>query len=283
MGGLHTMELSNRLRSLSRLTWASLGVIAVALIAAADKATGDQFGFFVLYLFPIALASWFAGSEAGLAISTFSAFAWVWTEPAHPNTLVLFWEMTMRIITFVVVSISLARLRLALDHERLLSRTDPLTGVTNSRSFYELLERESRRAHRQGAPLSLAYIDLDQFKLVNDRFGHGAGDEVLRTVADTIAPNIRVADTLCRLGGDEFAILFPDTDAAAADAAIRKIHRVLAEAMEKGGWPVTFSIGLPTFLHPPLSAFDMIRKADALMYGAKETGRNQIRQETVAQ
>ncbi|MBI3099611.1 MAG: GGDEF domain-containing protein [Planctomycetes bacterium] len=277
------MNLHDRLRRTSRLTVAALGVIGVALIAAADKALGEGIGVHVFYLLPISIAAFYGRGEAGVTVSVFGAIASFWTEPPPADPVARFWETTMRLGTYTVLSLALSRLREALDHEQVLSRTDPLTGAANRRAFYELLERESRRAHRQGGPLTLAYIDLDRFKLVNDRFGHAAGDEVLRTVADAIAPSIRAADTLSRLGGDEFAILFPDTDAGPADAALRKIDRVLSEAMAKGGWPVTFSIGLATFLHPPLSAFDMIRKADELMYAAKLGGRARIQAATIAE
>ena len=92
------------------------------------------------------------------------------------------------------------------------SRSDPLTGVANSRVFLELLKREIARARRYKRPLTLAYLDLDNFKSVNDILGHAMGDKVLQTVVSTVNANIRVTDVVGRLGGDEFVLLLPETD-----------------------------------------------------------------------
>src|SRR5205823_7996192 len=113
-----------------------------------------------------------------------------------------------------------ARVRSGMHRERRLARTDPLTGAANGRTFYETAATEARRAQRSGRPLTLAYLDLDNFKQLNDHLGHAAGDEALVEVVKSLQPALRVADLLARLGGDEFALLLPDTAAEGALALL---------------------------------------------------------------
>ncbi len=137
---------------------------------------------------------------------------------------VLFWNASTRLGFFIVVTVLLALLRRALDQARALSRMDGLTGVTNSRAFRDLATTEIVRARRYGRPFTVAYIDLDHFKTVNDRFGHSSGDTLLRTVAGIMRDAVRASDIVARMGGDEFALLFPETDSDAARAGIEKLR-----------------------------------------------------------
>jgi len=164
----------------------------------------------------------------------------------------------------------------ALEMEKTLSRSDPLTGLANRRAFYETTEAERKRAGRYGRPLSLAYIDLDNFKQVNDQSGHDTGDRVLIRVADIMRKNIRAEAVAARLGGDEFALLLPEAGHAAASVVIQKMHRSLTAAMEENNWPVTFSVGMVTYDKPPESANEMVQAADELMYTVKHEGKNRI-------
>lgn len=173
-------------------------------------------------------------------------------------------------------------LRLSLNREKQLARIDPLTGVYNRRAFYEVLQRERNRAHRHTRSFTLAYIDLDNFKEVNDNFGHQVGDSVLTTAATVMARNLRLADFVCRLGGDEFAIILPDTGPEAARSVISKVHSKLDLAMKENGLPITFSIGVVVFHQAVLgSAEEMIQKADDLMYFVKGHGKSNVKYEVV--
>lgn len=121
------------------------------------------------------------------------------------------------------------QLEAALIKEQELARIDPLTHVSNRRAFYELAEIEIVRARRNGCPLSVAYMDVDNFKFVNDDLGHATGDLVLVTIASTLRSELRASDIVARLGGDEFAILLPETDAESAQAVLDKLRaRLLA-------------------------------------------------------
>jgi diguanylate cyclase (GGDEF)-like protein/PAS domain S-box-containing protein len=169
-----------------------------------------------------------------------------------------------------------AQLNQALERERELARTDVLTRLSNRRAFYEAAENERQRSLRHGHPLTLAYVDVDNFKKVNDTLGHATGDELLVTVADGLRQHLRASDTVGRLGGDEFAILLPETTAQGAESVVRKLSEVLLQEMKSRHWPVSFSIGVATFLHNPPSLDEMIRSADELMYTVKRDGKNKI-------
>src|SRR5205823_5567645 len=153
-------------------------------------------------------------------------------------------------------------LRLSLTREKQLARVDSLTGVSNRRALYEVLQRERNRAARNSRPLTIAYIDLDNFKEVNDSFGHQAGDSVLMTVANVMSRNLRGADFVARLGGDEFAIALPETGSEAARQVITKLHTLLMESMSTNGLPISFSVGVVTFEDIPATVEDLLQKAD---------------------
>jgi diguanylate cyclase (GGDEF)-like protein len=157
-----------------------------------------------------------------------------------------------------------------------LARTDYVTGAVSIRYFYELMQIEMNRAKRYGRPFTLAYIDLDNFKAVNDRLGHSTGDRVLRAVTEAICRQVRPVDRVARLGGDEFALLLPETDDEAAKTVINRIHASLVDEMLRNGWMVTFSMGVVTFREIPKTVDDVVKMADDLMYSVKDTGKNGV-------
>ena len=163
---------------------------------------------------------------------------------------------------------------LAKEHE--LARIDPLTTVPNRRAFYEALDKERVRSLRYRRPLTIAYVDLDNFKKVNDSLGHAVGDELLVQVAVGLRSNLRASDYVGRLGGDEFGVILPETDATAAKLVLRKLQLQLLEEMKANSWQVTFSIGAATFLDPPDSLDVIIRMADETMYAIKARGKDNV-------
>jgi diguanylate cyclase len=168
-----------------------------------------------------------------------------------------------------------------LTRVHLLSLTDELTGLPNRRAFTRRLEDEVARVQRYGYPLSLALIDLDGFKAVNDAYGHPAGDEVLRTFATSILSMFRHHDMVSRYGGEEFAVLLPNTDVEGAMRALRKVQRRAAETTFKfngSSMPMpTFSAGLALY-KPGETPGNLIERADTALYRAKRLGRNRIEQ-----
>lgn len=168
------------------------------------------------------------------------------------------------------------RLRKRLEHERYLAHTDPLTGVLNRRAFQQALSRETRRCGRYRHALSLAYLDLDDFKAVNDRLGHAAGDDVLKTVATAITHQVRTVDVVARLGGDEFAVLLPEADQQAAQVVVGRLRQSLSSAVARRGWPVSVSIGVLTCEPPTAAGEEILATADGLMYSAKTKGKDTV-------
>jgi diguanylate cyclase (GGDEF)-like protein/PAS domain S-box-containing protein len=166
------------------------------------------------------------------------------------------------------------RVRVALEQEKDASRCDFMTGLNNRRAFYEMGEFEAKRAKRYQRAMTLVYIDVDNFKAVNDTQGHQAGDELLIQVGKTIKNGVRQTDITARLGGDEFVVLLPETDAAGGAVVSDKLHKTLAAEMEKNGWPVTFSLGCVTSNETHLDFDDLVKESDALMYQSKKSGKN---------
>jgi diguanylate cyclase (GGDEF)-like protein len=185
-------------------------------------------------------------------------------------------DVTAQIKAEKALRASEEQLRLALDHEKSLSRVDFLTQVPNRRAFYEVVRLEAMRSRRYKRFLTLAYLDLDNFKQVNDQLGHEAGDEVLRSVAQTLRGNLRDTDSVSRLGGDEFALLLPETNQEQAGIVIAKLRAALRKEMQACPCPVTFSIGLATFAAPKQSVDEMIKVADGLMYSVKKNRKDSL-------
>ncbi|MFI5495126.1 GGDEF domain-containing protein [Actinoplanes sp. NPDC051859] len=150
---------------------------------------------------------------------------------------------------------------------------DPLTGLSNRRAFELALRDEVAQAVAGKSPLSMLAIDLDRFKQVNDTWGHAAGDEVLRTVADAMRTAARQDDVVARLGGDEFAVIVRGDSAAAARVAER-IRRTLAAAADTPGGAPTLSIGYATVPDHASDVSSLSAAADAALYEAKARGRD---------
>jgi diguanylate cyclase (GGDEF)-like protein/PAS domain S-box-containing protein len=168
------------------------------------------------------------------------------------------------------------QLRCALQREQELSRTDTLTKVPNRRAFYETLEAERLRSLRYRHCLTVAYIDLDNFKEVNDSQGHAEGDEVLISVAATLRANLRTSDFVARIGGDEFAVMLPETNPQVSEAVLKKLRLCLLEAMASRNSEVTFSIGAVNFMNPRDPLDTLLQIADGVMYIVKTRGKDGV-------
>src|SRR5437773_3262590 len=157
---------------------------------------------------------------------------------------------------------------------------DPLTNVLNAGAFVARLGQELDRNRRYPRPLALLYMDLDNFKVINDTHGHQTGDAVLRLVADSMRSSVRHADVVGRLGGDEFAVLMPETDAALADAAAKRLAESLRTVF-KGTPTVTASIGVVSCRVADANTDELLRRADQAMYEAKRAGKDRVVQVTI--
>jgi diguanylate cyclase (GGDEF)-like protein len=254
----------------------ALCALLLAGAFAADVATGPELAWSIFYAVPVAIAAWHLGWTPAVLAAWTAAAAWLAADRLAGATYMVpaaqYWNTAVRAAFFLLVAYMLTLLRHALQHERDLARTDWLTGLPNTRSFIESADHEIARTRRAGTPLTLAYLDLNGFKAVNDTLGHAAGDDLLRRIGQELRRHLRDVDIVARLGGDEFALLLPDTDGAAAKVAIDRLQAAIRVVAADTNLPVDFSVGSATSSAPP-AAEDLIRAADLAMYEAKRQGR----------
>jgi len=255
------------------------------LMGIVDYITGEEISLSVFYLIPVSLATWRTGRWIGILFCFFAALVWFFTDfmtgHIYSHFIIPYWNAFERLCFFLIVSYFLSRMKNSLMREKLLARIDSLTGLLNRIALNDAAQREIDKARRFKHPFTVAYIDLDNFKMVNDQLGHSVGDTLLQLVADIIKKNTRVVDIVARLGGDEFIILLPETEIESAQVVFKKLQERIIEAMQKNRWPITLSIGAVTYINPPDTVDNMIKKADNLMYSAKNSGKNKIIQELI--
>lgn len=156
-----------------------------------------------------------------------------------------------------------------------LATIDDLTRLPNKRSIQEHLVREFNRAKRKGSPLSVAVMDLDDFKWINDTYGHLVGDRILREFASILRKNLRVTDIVGRFGGDELIIIMPETDLKMAINTVERLRRVIESATFKPVGNLTVSVGV-TELREGDTPEELLRRADEKLYQAKREGKNRV-------
>jgi diguanylate cyclase (GGDEF)-like protein len=259
---------------------AVISLLCVVALGSFDYLTGPDV--LVFYLFPTALVAWVAGWELGVLLAVTSTVAlwladWFGATPTSPAAAIIVWNAMMRLVLLLIVTRILSALRHTLDREKDFARTDHVTDLPNRRAFFDMAQVNLYQAHRYKRPLTVAHIDVDNFKTVNDRLGHSEGDSLLRLIARTLQRNMRAVDMVARLGGDEFAILLPETHSESAQAALARIQHELTAMMRHFGWAVTFSIGVVTFMRPPSTVDELLKGADDLMYEVKRSNKNAVK------
>ena len=233
-------------------------------------------------IIPVVGVGWFASSPrygylVALVAAANSAVLAVYTETeASWSTAAL--TGSVRFVLYVAILTLLGMMRRERAGDQHAATTDRKTGAVNAHAFHERAEIEVERAQRHGGELSLAYVDLDDFKAVNDGLGHAEGDRVLLEVSHVMRTEVRATDTVGRVGGDEFAILMPETGAGAARTVIERVRSELSRVRTRDGRSIACSIGLVTFGRPPASLGELIDAGDELMYLAKQSGKDRIEQ-----
>ena len=265
----------------------SASTVMVLGLGVIDYVTGPNLAFSIFYLLPIALVAWrfhyfLAAGAAALAAATWTA-ADIASDAEYSSPLVPVWNTASRLGVFIFVAGLIHVLRIALDEQRILAQTDPLTGVLNARTFNERAADHVLDAERLSRPLTFAFIDVDDFKAVNDTLGHSGGDRVLRALASALEEVTRDTDLVGRLGGDEFALLMPATGSNDAARVMSVLLERVHASMKMVQHPVTFSAGAVTFLVPPDDVDAMVSTADDLMYEAKRAGKSTFRHVTIGE
>ncbi|HEX9282174.1 MAG TPA: GGDEF domain-containing protein [Gemmatimonadales bacterium] len=233
----------------------------------------------ILYLIPVLLAAWHDGIWWGVvfALAT-SLLRFLIGIDQMPAATSLQFRVANELAYLAVVGIAIAglsQLRRTQAQLELLATRDPLTNVLNARAFSDELAQELGRNRRYGRPLALIYLDLDDFKRVNDAHGHATGDAVLRLVADAMRGALRGADIVGRLGGDEFAVLMPETDGDVAHAAALRLATGIRTVF-RGTPSVTASIGVVSCTGTEAGTDELLRRADQAMYEAKRGGKDRV-------
>ena len=263
-----------------------IAIPAILVVACIDYITGPRFGLSLLYLIPVTVTAWRARGPHGIVAALVAAACWTVVDISQTDAIAISaWNGVTRVIIYTATAFLVHRVRVdrdelhdlnaklhdALERESTLARTDVLTGLPNARAFLEQLPRDLARAGREQRPVSVLYLDVDHFKTVNDRYGHAAGDEVLRRIASIIEESVRGGDLVARMGGDEFVAVLWSADAAAATVAAERISaRILAVSGEYPEAKLGISIGIAAASNGSESAEDIIRNADRSMYEVKE-------------
>lgn len=262
-----------------------LTALEVLLIGFSDYAKGNYIpldiahyiSLDVLYCLPIIQAARISAIHAtrrsdtqtstlvGIAIalawsSTEAAIAW----PGYPLNAFLLNTFT-RSVVFTVIG----RVVTKLSREREYARKDMLTSLANRVELVERLEAEQIRSERSGSPFSLLFIDVDQFKALNDTHGHHVGDEALKVLADILRESSRKVDVVSRFGGDEFVLLLPDTDEGSCDTLVKRIEASTDKEFQDRSWPISVSIGRITQTGRQQNMDWVLRAADENMYKVK--------------
>jgi len=265
---------------LTRAGILALAACGVLIVGGVDYLTGYEISMSLFYLGPVAAAAWYAERWTGFAIAVFSCMTWyiaeIGTGSQYSHPAIPVWNALVRFGFFFITGLLMATLRKSLRTQQYLARTDGLTGLYGRRAFEETLRHDLALAQRRQSALTLAYLDLDDFKALNDTHGHAQGDRVLRVVGRVLKVSIRETDTAARLGGDEFALVLPDTDSHGAQQVISKLARDLDEALEAATWRVTCSIGVVTFRASARSPEQALATADELMYQVKHKGKGAV-------
>ena len=267
-------------RALRLIAWATLaaGVFVLNVRTGADLRLG------ILYVVPVLLAASYDGLGWGIAFALATALL---RFGVGIDQLPLDTSLQVRLLneagylTVVGVAIAgLSQLRRTQAQLELLATHDPLTTVLIARAFASQVAQELGRNRRYGRPLALIYLDLDDFKRVNDAHGHATGDAVLRLVADAMRSAVRQADFVGRLGGDEFGVLMPETDGSVAHSVANRLAGGIRTVF-RGTPSVTASIGVVAVTGTEAGSDDLLRKADQAMYEAKRAGKDRVVQVTM--
>ena len=270
-------QVLDRLEPAMILAMSGSGILIVEGI---DYVTGNEVSMALFYLGPVALASWYAGRGTGVAIALISCLAWFVADQAagghYSNAAIPVWNALVRLGFFLVTAHLLAALRESLASQQRLARTDDLTGLYRRGVLEERLGHDLALSHRHSGMVTIAYVDVDDFKVVNDAYGHAQGDRVLQAIASVLQRMTREVDTVARMGGDEFALVLPDTDLLGARLVISKISRQLRQTMETHGWDVTCSVGVLTLEDSAMSPERALDVADDLMYQVKRAGKGAV-------
>jgi diguanylate cyclase (GGDEF)-like protein len=257
------------------LLGALFGTVVVGVI---DVVTGADIQVVSLYFLPLVLAGWRLPRTDAVVVSLFATLVWLGalyaTGARYSQPSVWIINFVTQGLAFLTVAMLVSRLSMKLEDEQARRRTDALTGLLNRSGLMEQAKLMLSLCRRNSRPVCLVYLDLDNFKVANDRLGHGYGDTLLRQCGGLITSCIRASDVAARIGGDEFVVFLPETDRPQAMEVCQRISQGLAVAPEFRSASVTGSVGVAFDADASLQLDELISLADADMYRMKRARRD---------
>jgi diguanylate cyclase (GGDEF)-like protein len=262
------MKLPFVVKDEMKLTVYALAFIPVLVLSYIDYLTPEDYSLYIFLAIPVGILTWFFGRKSGIissiAVTLIHFSSHILEGGLRKMIFFHIWNAAAEILALITIVLILFELKKSLVRETTLARVDHLTGVFNYRAFSELGEYEMNKAARTAQPISVAYIDIDSFKTLNDTRGHNAGNDMLKLLVTLIKSNVRSFDTLARLGGDEFGLLLPAADQNTAGAILRRINESINSNAEVKNAGITLSIGSVTCERPACSFAAMLEDADKL-------------------
>lgn len=256
---------------------AFLLLLATSLI---DAFSGSEIRLTPFYFVPLALTGMVLSKVSSYIFAFVSAILWAsanYYGGLHFSSAWIWaWNFTVQSIAFIVVLELVRHLQAERIKAQEMASIDPLTGILNSRAFHEQSYSLLLFCHREKLSIALAYIDLDNFKSVNDKEGHQRGDDILKIITQIMKSTFRASDLIARLGGDEFVVLLPDTAAHEAQEVLERFRMATFNQMHNLGNNVTTSIGGIASRCSRLDLDMMLKTADQVMYNVKGSGKNQV-------
>lgn len=263
-----------------------LTILLICIIGFFNYLSGKDLNLFILSLIPCIFSAWYFKTNSlakfSVFISVFMNFIIDLNLKSDVSLIIIVINNILRFSIFycmIYLVLYIKRINQKLEN---LSLQDPLTRLSNKRSYLINGDYEIKKMKRYENPLSFIFIDLDNFKIVNDTLGHKKGDELLLLTANILKNNLRETDTVARIGGDEFAIILPNMDKDIVKDKINNIHTQLYTTFnEICTCNVSSSIGIATFFTPPKNIYEATEYADRIMYKIKKTDKNGILQEVI--
>jgi diguanylate cyclase (GGDEF)-like protein len=267
--------------SLGRRLALAAAILIIPVIGWLDYVSGIDIRIYPLYFIPLAFGSWNRHTIISLMLSVYAAAVWFLSNYFSGMHYVSIWiwvvNITSQLVTFVFVSLAVAYIGRRFEHESLLAHTDSLTGLLNSRAFYEKMSFELKRSQRYQRLIAVAYLDLDNFKEINDRLGHRAGDKILQRVARILRESLRFSDIIGRVGGDEFMLVLPEISRGSVEKTLERLRVKIKTAISVNHkLHLSISAGVIVCTPNKETVEKLISISDDLMYEVKRAGKDGI-------
>ncbi|MFP4466624.1 MAG: GGDEF domain-containing protein [Candidatus Goldiibacteriota bacterium] len=273
-------KIAERLEKTEMKTIVIISYAAIIILGAVDYISGHRVSFMTFYAIPIAALAWYGKRIYAVSGSIIAVGLWLAVDmayiPQYRNFIIPYWNAFTAFFFYLIIAFLLSSLGREMQKQKKMAETDYLTKIDNRRSFNKKIIMELERAKRHRYPVTIIYMDVDNFKRINDTYGHDTGDIILVKAASVMRRNIRISDIAARLGGDEFAMFLPEMEKKGAEKLVEKLRIKLKKECCVYVKRVTFSFGVTVYkrVKANMNARQMLKEADRLMYKIKKKGKN---------